>query len=87
MHVLGILLVAVGAIIALIFGIQLLILAFRTSILWGLGYIFVPFVGLIFIIVHWQEAKTPFLRGLISIPFYVGGLLLLGASSGGIESY
>ncbi len=87
MHILGILLVALGAIIALIFGIQLLILAFRTSILWGLGYIFVPFVALIFVIVHWQEAKTPFLRGLIAIPFYVGGLLLLGASGGGVESY
>jgi hypothetical protein len=86
MHILGILLVVIGAIIGLIFGIQLLILAFRTSILWGLGYLLVPFVALIFVIVHWQEAKTPFLRCLLAIPFYVGGMLLLGAG-GGVESY
>ena len=77
MEILGFALIIIGAIIAVVFGIQLLILAFRTSILWGLGYIFVPFVSLIFIIVHWDDAKTPFLRGLIAIPFYVIGILLL----------
>ncbi|HEY1171463.1 MAG TPA: hypothetical protein VGH19_08855 [Verrucomicrobiae bacterium] len=66
----------IGIAIAFIFGIQLLILAFRTSILWGLGYIFVPFVSLIFVVVHWDEAKTPFLRGLLCIPFMILGVVL-----------
>ena len=66
----------IGFIIALIFGIQLLILAFRTSILWGLGYVFVPFVSLIFIALHWEQTKTPFLRGLLSIPFFIGAAVL-----------
>ena len=74
-------LLIVGFIIALFYGIQLLILAFRTSILWGLGYLFIPFVALIFVIVHWDEAKTPFLRGLLAIPFYIVGILLLPNSA------
>lgn len=79
MEILGIILLVIGAVIGLVFGIQLLILAFRTSILWGLGYIFIPFVSLIFVIVHWNEAKTPFLRCLLAIPFYVAGVLLMPA--------
>ena len=80
MTVIASILVIIGLIIALIFGIQLLIIAFRESILWGLGYLFVPFVNLIFIIMHWNETKTPFLRALIAIPFLVGGALLMPQS-------
>ncbi|MDZ4287771.1 MAG: hypothetical protein U0984_07425 [Prosthecobacter sp.] len=76
MATLGIILSVIGLIIALVFGIQLLILAFKTSIWWGLGYIFVPFVSLIFVIVHWNVAKTPFLRFLLCIPFLVLGAVL-----------
>ena len=80
MTVIASILVIIGLIIALIFGIQLLIIAFRESILWGLGYLFVPFVNLIFIIMHWNETKTPFLRALVSIPFLVGDALLMPQS-------
>lgn len=76
MELLSIALLLTGALISIIFGIQLLITAFQTSILWGLGYIFVPFVSLIFVIVHWAEAKKPFLRGLIGVPFIVLGAIL-----------
>lgn len=83
--VLGGILMFVGAIIGLIFGIIILVKAFQTHILWGLGSIFVPFVSLIFIIVHWEVAKKPFLKGLIAIPFYLVGaiLIVLGAPEGG----
>ena len=67
----------IGAIIAIIFGFILLMKAFQESILWGLGYLFEPFVSLIFIIVHWQEAKSPFLKGLIALPFYGLGIALM----------
>lgn len=76
MTIAGSILMLIGFLIALVFGIQLLILAFRTSILWGLGFLFVPFVNLIFVGVHWDEAKTPFLRGLLCIPFYGLGFVL-----------
>jgi uncharacterized membrane protein len=77
MAILGTLLMVVGGIIGLIYGIILLVKAFQTHILWGLGYLFVPFVGLIFVIVHWEVAKKPFLRMLIAIPFYIVGAILV----------
>lgn len=46
------------------YGIKLLILAFQESVLWGLGSLFVPFVSLIFIIMHWERCRSPFLRYL-----------------------
>lgn len=54
----------VGEIIALIGGLWLLIVAFRTSILWGLAC-FIPFVSLIFVFTHWEESKAPFLTSLL----------------------
>jgi hypothetical protein len=71
MEILSIILMAIGSIIALIYGIQLLILAFQKSVLWGLGYLCVPFVALIFVFMHWEETKRPFLRVLLAIPFFV----------------
>jgi hypothetical protein len=59
-----------GFILAAWGGILILIEAFRTSILWGLGTLFIPFVGLIFVILYWDEVKRPFLM-------YLGGLALL----------
>jgi hypothetical protein len=76
MQIVSFSLILVGLIIAFVFGIQLIIIAFRASILWGLGYLFVPFVSLIFIALHWDETKTPFLRGLLAIPCLVAGVLL-----------
>ena len=68
----------VGAVIALIYGIQLIILAFQTSVLWGLGYLFVPFVALIFVAMNWDQTKSPFLRSLLAIPFYIAGAMMIG---------
>jgi len=70
----------IGMGIGLFYGVQLLILAFEESVLWGLAYIFIPFAALIFIITNWQETKSPFLRGLIAIPFYIIGAMLTGGS-------
>lgn len=76
MELASIALLIIGFFICLICGIQLLIIAFQTSILWGLGYIFIPFVSLIFVIVHWAEAKTPFLRSLGGAAFIIVGKFL-----------
>jgi hypothetical protein len=76
MEIISLILLAIGSIIALVFGIQLLIIAFRTSIWWGLGSIFIPLVGLIFVILHWPQTKKPFLLSFLAIPcFIVSGLL------------
>jgi hypothetical protein len=66
-------LIIIGALISFIFGLQLLITAFQTSILWGLGYLFVPCFSLLFIITYWSGAKKPFLRSLLG-----GSLMLVG---------
>ena len=56
----GVALIVVGGIIAFIGSIMFLICAFKESILWGLGSLFIPIVGLVFIFTHWDETKKPF---------------------------
>ncbi len=82
MATIGTILMAVAGIAMLVFGIQILIVAFKTSLGWGLGSLLIPIVGLVFVIKHWQETKTPFLRSLIAlVVFIVGsGLGVMGAA-------
>ncbi|HEY9135887.1 MAG TPA: excalibur calcium-binding domain-containing protein [Pseudomonadales bacterium] len=60
--------------IFIIGGIGLLIAAFRTHILWGLGVLLLAPVAIIYLIVHWQDAKGPF-------KLQVFGLLIVVASA------
>lgn len=76
MGTLGTGLIVVGSLISLFYGIVLLIKAFQTSILWGIGCLILPIIGLIFIVVHWDVAKRPFLKSLIAIPIIVVGIIL-----------
>lgn len=66
----------IGFVICLVYGIKILIMAFQKSILWGLASLFIPLVQLVFIILYWSETKSPFLRGLLGIPFILVGLWL-----------
>lgn len=75
MSFIGGILMAVGAIVALIYGIIILIKAFKASVLWGLGCLFVPFVSLVFVIKYWGECKKPFLMSLL-------GSVILGVGAG-----
>jgi hypothetical protein len=59
MQILGVL----GLILAVVGGVWLLITAFRVSALWALAC-FIPFGGLIFVALHWEESKGAFLTGL-----------------------
>jgi hypothetical protein len=54
-----------GLLISIVAGIWLLVVAFKTSVWWGLGSLLIPFVALIFVIMHWQVAKKPFLWNLL----------------------
>ena len=76
MAILGTVLMVVGGIAMRVFWIQILIVAFKTHIGWGLGSLFIPFVGLVFVFMHWQETKTPFLRSLIALAVYIVGMVL-----------
>lgn len=45
-------------------GLWLLIVAFRKSVLWGLGCLFLPIVPIVFIAKYWEESKKAFLLWL-----------------------
>ena len=79
MEIAGLALLFIGAIINLYFGIKLIILAFQTSLLWGLAYMFIPFASLIFIVSYWDKAKEPFIGMLVGIPFIIGAIALMPA--------
>ena len=83
MAILGSILSLAGVIVCLIFGIQILIKAFKTHVLWGLGSLFVPFVMLVYVIKYWDDCKGPFIKYLIGVAVIIVGTVLagLGAAS------
>lgn len=78
MAIAGMALAVVSGLAMLVFSIQILVAAFKTSILWGLGSLFVPFVILIFVVMHWDETKKPFLYSLACLPVWLLGFFLMG---------
>ncbi len=74
----GTLLVILGGIAMLVGGIWLLVEAFKESIFWGLGYIFIPFVSLVFVIMHWDVSKTPFLICIGGLVLSIAGVVITG---------
>ena len=71
MEIIGMILMAIGGIIAIVGSIWFYIVAFSESIWWGLGCLIVPFVSLIFLIMYISDAGKPFLVSL-------GGGVLMG---------
>jgi hypothetical protein len=55
----------IGLIVFVIGGIGFLIAAFRTSLLWGLGCLFISPLQIIYLFIHWDSAKQPFSIQLI----------------------
>ncbi len=80
MEMMGTILMLIGGIGMFVGGIWLLIVAFQESILWGLGCLFVPFVGLIFVVMHWENAAKPFLVQIVFLVPYLAGLFMAGSS-------
>lgn len=76
LEIIGSICFAASMLICLFYGIILIIMAFQESILWGLGYLFVPFVNLIFIIMFWTETKGPFLKGLLGVALLIASAFL-----------
>ena len=78
MGILGTVLLGVGAIISLVCGIMLIIKAFQKSVLWGIGFLLVPFVNLVFVFKNWEETKKPFLYSCLAGVLVVAGSVLSG---------
>lgn len=70
---LGSLLILIGFVLLAWSTIWWLIVTFRESALWGLGCIFVPFVGLVFLCQFWEKAKGAFFIHLLSLVLIIGG--------------
>jgi hypothetical protein len=61
------------SIISLIAWIWLLVVAFKEHVMWGLGVFFLsPILAIVFAIMHWQEAKKPFLIYIITTVLVFG---------------
>lgn len=75
-HGIGIGLLILGLVLAFIGGLWFLVAAFRESVLWGLACLFIPIVQLFFLIVHWDEAKKPFLLQLLGLAAIVIAMLI-----------
>ena len=88
MATLGMILQVVGGIGMLVFMIQILIHAFKTSIGWGLASLLIPFVIFVYVAKNWAACKTPFLRWLIClVVMAVGmGLGFYGLMSGAMAT-
>ncbi len=88
MGTLGMILAGIGGIGALIFYIQILILAFKTSTGWGLASLLLPFAVFVYIAKNWPACKSPFLRMLgCYVVFGIGwGLTIYGAISSGMAT-
>lgn len=74
MGTLGTVLAVLGVVVMVVGAIMILIAAFRESVLWGLGSMLVPFVGLIFVCTHWVQAKKGFLLWLAGLVTWFAGV-------------
>lgn len=82
MHALLGLIVIAGFFLAVVASLWLLVRAFSESILWGLGCLFIAPVWLFFVIVHWRQAKDPFLLWLTGLGLVLGAAMMGGALPG-----
>ena len=83
MDALALVLVVIGFIILLFYGIQLIIIAFRESTAWGLMYLFVPLANLYYVITRWEKCQSPLLKSLLALPFIFLGFYLITTSIAG----
>jgi len=75
----------IGCVITIVAGIWFLVVAFKTSILWGLGCLIVPFVSLIFLFMHWEAAKRPFLWNVLGLAMIIVPVLMHQEWMGGLR--
>ena len=64
----------IGAVLAFVGGLGVLLAAFRTGMLWGIALLLISPLSLIYLVLYWQEAKRPFFLEMI-------GIIIMYASS------
>jgi len=73
LSLLAICLIAIGGILAVITAFWYVFEACRVHILWGLAVLLIPGVSLVFLFMHWDVAKKPFLYSLLAMVLVGGG--------------
>ena len=79
MITLSYILLSVGFLIALYYGLSLVRMAYTESPLLAIGCLLVPIVLVAYSLVHWEETKPTFIKWMIAIPFMITGITLLRA--------
>lgn len=75
---------AISGLIAFLIGsVGFLIATFRAGILWGLSCMFLPFVSIVFLFVHWKTAAKPFLISMLGIAILFLSTMFLPISGTG----
>jgi hypothetical protein len=65
-----------GAVALVAGNVWIVVNAFRTSVIWGLGTFLLPVVGLIFVLMHWEENRKPFLYSVLGTAAISAAVLL-----------
>lgn len=65
-----------GSLLLLVGGVMMIVNAFKTSLAWGLGVLFLWPVGLYFLAKNWQENKKPFFIQLAGLAILMVSLVM-----------
>jgi hypothetical protein len=49
-----------GYVLSFFGGLWIIVLAWQRGILWGLGCLLFPILQLVYVVLNWKEAKSPF---------------------------
>lgn len=82
MGLIGLALLLIGVLAMFIFGIWMLVLAFKDSILLGVLSLIIPFVIIYAVVKTWPASKTPLIGYLVGMAITFLGTLIGGAASG-----
>lgn len=69
-------LLLVGGVLMLVGVVMFIVNAFKVSVAWGLGVIFLAPVGLVFLVKNWQENKKSFLIQVAGLALVIVGVVL-----------
>lgn len=69
-------LMLVGGVVLLVGCVMFIINAFKVSLLWGLGVLFLAPIGLVFLVKNWRENKKSFFIQLAGAALLVVGVVL-----------
>ena len=73
METIGITLMVIASSLFVVSSITILIQAFKKSLLWGFGSLFIPLVELAFVILNWDEIKKYVLWLLLAFLLFIFG--------------